>query len=121
MCRTGLSRRLIALVAAYGLALQAMLAGVGAPGAAFAAAICAPGHDWNSPGAPDIPVPPVPGRGSECPFCPLACSGSADLPPSGMPTAVRIYGAGAPMLPSPGAAPASRIVSRAGLARAPPV
>jgi hypothetical protein len=116
MFRTGLSRRLIALVAAYGLALQAMFAAVvvAAPGAAFASVICAPGHHWSPAGTRDTPAS---GHGCDCPFCPLV--GAAALP-SAVATMVRIYGAAAPMPPWRFAAPARPFVSRAGLARAPP-
>jgi hypothetical protein len=121
MLRTGVSRRLIALVAAYGLALQAMLAGVvvAAPDAAFPAVICAPDHHLNAVDTRDPPTLPAPGHGSDCPFCLLACGGSTTLP-SGVPTAVRFHGAAAPMPPWRSAAPASRVMPRAGLARAPP-
>jgi hypothetical protein len=121
MLRTGVSRRLIALVAAYGLALQAMLAGVvvAAPDAAFPAVICAPDHHSNAAGTGDPPALPAPGHGSNCPFCPLACGGSTTLP-STVPTAVSFASVAAPMPPWRSAAPASRVMSRAGLARAPP-
>jgi hypothetical protein len=118
MLRTGLSRRLIALVAAYGLALQAMLAAVivAAPGIGFASIICAPGHPSD---AGRTRQPPAPGHGCDCPLCPLAGSGAAALP-SALPATIRIYAAAAPMPPWRAAAPASRMVLRAGLARAPP-
>jgi hypothetical protein len=115
MFRTGLSRRLIALVAAYGLALQAMFAAVvvAAPSTAFAAVVCASDHHSNPAGTRD---PPAPGHECGCPFCPLA--GAALL--SAAATMVRLSGAAAPMPPWRFAAPARPFVSRAGLARAPP-
>jgi hypothetical protein len=118
MLRSGLSRRLIALVAAYGLALQAMLAAVvvAAPSTAFASVICAPDHPSNAGGTG---LPAAPGHGCDCPSCPLAGAGAAALP-SGVSATVRVYGAGAPMLPWHATAPVSRIAARAGLARAPP-
>jgi hypothetical protein len=116
MFRTGLSRRLIALVAAYGLALQAMFAAVvvAAPSTAFASVICAPDHHWTPGGTRDTPTP---GHGCDCPFCPLA---SAAALPCAAATMARISGAAAPMPPWRFAAPAKPFVSRAGLARAPP-
>ena len=45
MLRTGMPRRLIALVAAYGLVLQAMLSAVAAVAPAFDQVICAAGTD----------------------------------------------------------------------------
>jgi|SRR5580704_4021635 hypothetical protein len=117
MLRARLPRRLIALTAAYALALQTLLAAVVvlAPDAAFASVICASDH--LSQGTRDAPAPPAPGH--DCPFCPLAGASAAALPPCPA-TAVRVDGAGAPMRPSCGAVPARRLVTRAGLARAPP-
>ena|SRR5580704_4619357 len=117
MHRLGLPRRLIALVAAYGLALQTLLAAViaPAPDAAFASVICASDHGRDAGDTND--VPPTPGHGPCCPFCLLA--GPGPLPALAT-TTVRIDGAGAPMRPGRDAAPPPRPLARAGLARAPP-
>jgi hypothetical protein len=117
MFRARLPRRLIALAAAYALALQMLLAAVVvlAPDAAVASVICAPDHHWRGTG--DAPAPPLPSH--DCPFCPLAGAGAAALPPCGA-TAVRVDGAGATIRPLRDAVPATRAVARAGLARAPP-
>ena len=119
MLRTGLSRRLIALVAAYGLALQAMLAAVvvAAPGTAFASVICAPDHRSNAGGG--TRHDPAPGPECDCAFCPLAGAGPVALPTE-LPSPIRVYGNAAPMRAWRGTAPVGLAAPRAGLARAPP-
>ena len=116
MLRTGLSRRLIALVAAYGLALQALFAAVvvAAPSTAFASVICAPDHPSD---AGDTPHTPAPGHGCDCPFCPLAGAGAVALP-SGVVSPVRVYGTAPPLRSRRATEPANLATPRAGLARA---
>jgi hypothetical protein len=118
MFRTGLHRRLIALVAAYGLALQALLAAAVAlsPGAAAAAVICA---GERSGGAPQPDLPATPHHGIGCALCTLACAGGAALP-TNAPSVAPIAGSGTLMRQPHLAEPVVRSVARAGLARGPP-
>ncbi|HEY1544220.1 MAG TPA: hypothetical protein VGG01_17615 [Xanthobacteraceae bacterium] len=118
MFRTGLHRRLIALVAAYGLALQALLAAAVAlsPGAAAAAVICA---GERSGGASQSVPPATPHHGIGCALCTLACAGGAALP-TNAPSVARMADPGTVMRQPYLAEPVPRGVARAGLARGPP-
>ena len=116
MLRTGLPRRLIALVAAYGLALQAMLSAVAAVAPAFDQIICTAGRDA---GGTDTRHPSLPGHEPGCPLCPLACGGALALPRLDAVIAPPL-GFGVAIAAPAAAAPLVRIVCRAGLARAPP-
>jgi hypothetical protein len=117
MFRTALHRRLIALVAAYGLALQALLAGTVAlsPSAAIASVICA----GERSDAPQRELPASPHHGIDCTFCTLACAGGVALPTSA-PTIVPIARYGAAIEQPRFATPIVRSVVRAGFARGPP-
>jgi len=117
MFRTGLHRRLIALVAAYGLALQALLAVavVLSPDVGAAAVICA-GERGGGP-QPDLPA--APHHAISCALCTLACAGGAALPAS-TPTVAPIAGPGAAVRQPHLAGSPPRSVVRAGLARGPP-
>ena len=117
MFRAGLNRRLIALVAAYALALQTLFAVAASPLDPFASIICSIAH--ASPADP-APMLPPPGHRYGCAFCPLAGAGAVALPPSAA-TALPVEDASASMDPGHAAAPAAPAVARAGLARAPPV
>jgi len=117
MFRTGLPRRLIALVAAYGLALQAMLAAVAAVAPPLDQVICATGAGPH--GAADPKHPPAPGHQPGCMLCPLAC-GTALPGPSVDAVAACPIGAGVAIAVPPTAVALAPIVRRAGLARAPP-
>jgi len=116
MRRAGLHRRLVALVAAYAVALQGLLAAVAAvsPAHALDAVVCmaqAPAHAGHT--GREAP------RRPDCMLCPLAC-GSAVTPPTSAVRLVLIVAPGAPM-PAPRAdQPVARAMLRAGLARAPP-
>jgi hypothetical protein len=117
MFRTGLHRRLIALVAAYGLALQALLVGAAAlsPSVAATSVICA----GERSGGPQRELPAMPHHGIGCAFCTLACAGGVALPASA-PTIVPPIGYGAAMREPHLAGPIARSVVRAGFARGPP-
>jgi len=115
MLRTRIPRRLTALVAAYGLALQAMLAAVATVAPAFDPVICAAGR-----GAADPEHPPSPAHEPGCPLCPLACGGALALPSRDAAIAPPL-GFGTTIAAPAAASPLAGIVYRAGLARAPPV
>jgi hypothetical protein len=117
MLRTGLHRRLIALVAAYGVALQALLAGAVAfaPSAVAASVICA----GERPGGPQRELPATPHHGIDCAFCTLTCAGGVALPAS-LPSIAPIAGTGTALRQPHVASPIARSVVRAGLARGPP-
>ena len=117
MFRTGLNRRLIALVAAYGLALQALLVAAVAlsPDAAAASVICA----GERTGAPQRDLPAAPHRGIGCALCTLACAGGA-VPPASAATVAPTSGSGIAMRQPHPAGPIARRVVRAGFARGPP-
>jgi hypothetical protein len=117
MLRTGLHRRLIALVAAYGLALQALLATVVAlsPGAGATSVICAGERDRG----PQPELPAVPRHGIGCALCALACGGGAALP-TNPPTIALIAGPGTAMRHPQLVGSTARGVVRAGFARGPP-
>jgi hypothetical protein len=121
MLRSGIPRRLIALVAAYGLVLQAMLAAVAAVASPLDQVICAADTDPRS--ASDTPHPSLPGQlpGHEpgCPLCPLACGGALGLPHLDA-TVAPPLGFGIAMAMPAAASLVVPIVRRAGLARAPP-
>jgi hypothetical protein len=112
--RIGLHRRLVALVAAYGLVLQAMLSAFAVvPIAAAEAVICTAGT--SSHGGTD--APPVPHH-PDCTICPLACGGAA-VPPPAVAIVSTFHVSEAP--PARPVIPSVRpAVLRAGLARAPP-
>jgi hypothetical protein len=113
--RIGLRRRLVALAAAYGLALQALLSAFPVAAPALDPIICAAGAASHDGGT----APPAP-HGPDCTVCPLAC-GAAALPP---PLAARIavtFGTAATIRARPTERPPMLIVTRAGLARAPPL
>jgi len=117
MRRGGLHRRLVALVAAYAVALQGLLAAVAAvsPARALDAVICsaqASAHAGHEGGH----APPL---RPDCTFCPLAC-GAAAPPPASAARLVLIVAPGAPMPAPRPDRPVGRGVLRAGLARAPP-
>lgn len=117
MFRTGIPRRLIALVAAYGLALQAMLAAVAAVTPALDQIICA--ADTDPGGAGDTRHLPTPGHEPGCPLCPLVCGGVAALPRVDVASAPSPgFSAIAP--PPPMFVHVKPVVARAGLSRAPP-
>jgi len=119
MSRASLHRRLVALVAAYGVALQGLFAAVAAvsPAAALDAVVC-PAPASAPAGHAGGGAPP---HRPDCPFCPLAC-GSAVTPPPPAASLVLIAAVGdvMPAMPQPQQRPMSRIVLRDGLARAPP-
>ncbi len=116
MFRTGLHRRLIALVAAYGLALQALLVAAVAlsPDVAAASVICA-----GERSGPQRDLPAAPRHGIGCALCTLACAGGAPLPASA-PTIAPIAGSGTAMRQPSLAGPIARGAVRAGFARGPP-
>jgi hypothetical protein len=121
MFRPGTHRRLIALVAAYGLALQALLSVVVAvsPAAEFGAIICSAGAHPGG-GAADDQLPPSPGHRIGCPVCALGCAGAA--PPVGSDAASVIlwFTSSKVAREWPAVAPGARLFARVGLARAPP-
>jgi hypothetical protein len=126
MRRARLHRRLIALIAAYGLALQALLSAfaVVSPAAAldlFAIdpIICATGAHPGG-GESDGSLPARPGHDVGCALCPLGCGGAlaAAWPDARVSLTVHIITA----VPQPRmAAAVARVGIRTGLARAPPV
>lgn len=117
MIRTGLHRRLIALVAAYALALQALLGAVVAlsPGAAAASVICA----GERAGGSQRDLPAAPHHDIGCALCALACAGGAALP-TNVPAVAPMVGAGPRMRQPQLAGSVARSVVRAGSARGPP-
>jgi DUF2946 family protein len=121
MPRVHLHRRLIALIAAYGLALQALLSAFGAvsPAMALDSIICAADGDLRG-GGEGGPIPSRPGHESGCAICPLACGGAAPAAWSdaGIGLTFRV---GVAIAPPRTAAPVGRVFFRSGLARAPPV
>jgi len=117
MRRAGLHRRLVALVAAYAVALQGLLAAIAAvsPARALDAVVCT-AQALEHSGHQDGRAPPRP----DCTLCPLACA-SAVVPPASAARLVLILAPGDPM-PTPRAErPVARAMLRAGLARAPPL
>jgi hypothetical protein len=119
--RAGLGHRLIALVAAYALALQTLLAAgvVASPGDAFASTICSSGHARGAADTPAPPAPPASRHGLGCAFCPLACAGALAPPPGGA-VALHRDDVRAPTGAWSVAVPVAHAIVRAGLARAPP-
>lgn len=117
MFRTGLHRRLIALVAAYGLALQALLAVVVvlSPDAAAMSVICA----GERGGAPARDLPATPHHGFGCALCALACAGGA-TPPASASAVAPIAGFASTIWHPQWAASIARGIVRAGFARGPP-
>jgi len=119
MSRANLHRRLVALIAAYGVALQGLFAAVAAvaPSAALDPIVCAApasaptGHTTGGHGPP---------HGLDCTSCPLAC-GSAVTPPPPDASLARFAAAGDAVPAMPPERPVARVVLRAGLARAPPL
>jgi hypothetical protein len=118
MFRTGLHRRLIALVAAYGLALQALLAAAVAlsPDAAARSVICAGERAGGT--QREMPAAPL-HHGVGCALCTLACAGGA-VPPASVPTVAPIACPGMAMRPPHVASSISRGVVHGGFARGPP-
>jgi hypothetical protein len=116
--RISLRRRVVALVAAYALALQGLLAAfvAVAPSTSLDPVICTAGAPAH--GADGHDAPPVVPHGPDCPICPLACAGAAVLPP----VAAVVAAVAADMAPPPQPVATSfrPAVLRAGLARAPP-
>jgi hypothetical protein len=120
MPRTCPPRRLVALIAAYGLALQALLS-------AFAAVVPAGALDWvvcsadgqARGGEGDRNDSPAPGHGPDCAVCPLVCGSAAPLPSSDI-QVVLMLGSGAALPEQHLAGLVAPAVIHAGLARAPP-
>jgi hypothetical protein len=118
MFQRSIHRRLVALVAAYALALQGLLLTVVSsvsPALAPSAAICSsatPSH--GEPGRKG------PVHRSDCPGCALACGGAAMLP-SRAASLILAFGPSEAMRALPASAPVARAQLHAGLARAPPV
>lgn len=110
-------RRLIALVAAYGLALQTTLAAIAAVAPTFDQVICAADNDPR--GGADTEHPSPPGHERGCPLCPLACGGAPVLPRLDA-TIAPPLGFGAAIAAPASTVSLARIFHRAGLARAPP-
>jgi DUF2946 family protein len=117
MFRTGLNRRLIALVAAYALALQALLVGAVAlsPATAAAVVICR----GASIGGTQRDLPAAPHHDVGCALCTLACAGSAALP-ANVPTVAPIAGPGTALRQPHHGGSLARAIVRAGSARGPP-
>lgn len=117
MVHRGIHRRLVALVAAYALALQGLLTVFSSVSPALApnAEICStatPSH--GEPGRKG------PVHRPDCPLCVLACSGAAMLP-SRAASLIPAFGPSEAMRALPADAPVARAPVHAGLARAPPV
>jgi len=117
MFRTGLHRRLIALVAAYALALQALLVGAAAfsPATMAAGVIC----EGARSGAPGRDLPAAPHHDVGCALCTLACAGSAALP-ANAPTIGPIAGPGTALRQPHHGGVLAHAIMRAGSARGPP-
>jgi hypothetical protein len=126
MRRARLHRRLIALVAAYGLALQALLSAFAAVAPADALdlvtldpIVCAGGpHPEGGEGGESLPARSR--HDSGCALCPLGCGGAlpAAWPDAGMVGVLHVVA----VTPRPRmSVPPARGVIRTGLARAPPV
>jgi hypothetical protein len=116
MIRAGLHRRLIALAAAYALALQALIAVAAVTAPSLGAVLCSSDHRSPGQGGRDAPAP---AHELACAFCPFAGPDAAPLPEA-VAIAVRFDPAPAARAAWRAAAPAIRVVLRAGLARAPP-
>ncbi|HEY2135679.1 MAG TPA: DUF2946 family protein [Xanthobacteraceae bacterium] len=114
-----LGRRLVALVAAYGLALQVLLSGfvTASPAGAI---ICTADHAGAAAGAVDTNPFHLPGHPDACAVCALACGAAAPAPSGDAGIAPMQAAAEAVPAPRPAAAVRHAMV-RAGLARAPPV
>jgi hypothetical protein len=117
MVHRTIHRRLVALVAAYALAVQGLLTVFSSVSPALApnAAICStatPSH--GEPGRKG------PSHRPDCPGCALACSGAAMLP-SRAASLFPAFGPSEAMRVLPASAPVARAQVHAGLARAPPV
>lgn len=117
MVHRSIHRRLVALVAAYALALQGLLTVFWSVSPALApnAAICStatPSH--GEPGRKG------PVHRPDCPGCALACSGAAMLPARAA-SLIVAFGPSEAMRALPASAPVGRVPVHAGLARAPPV
>jgi len=109
------ARPVLALVAAYAVALQAILLAAGSPVAGAGAAICSPLHTGGPPTAPAQ-------HGPDClAACLACCCGAAALPPPG--TAVIDLAGPAPAVPAAfEAVPALRLAATgAHRSRAPPL
>jgi len=116
MLRRTTARRLIALVAAYALALQAIVAALALGAPAVAGIICAtPAHG----GADRAPTPVAPGHDLGCSICPLACASTLAPPPHAA-TIAWHADAGEKIAPPAWSRPSLRAPARSGLARAPP-
>ena len=116
--RFRLHRRLVAVVAAYGLALHGLLSAIAGAVPPLDPVLCAasvPGHGGVGR---DAPPPSHWPDGANCGMCPLVCGGTAMTPPAA--TIVPVLVSGEAQLPQPvGAAPRAA-PPRGGLARAPP-
>jgi hypothetical protein len=114
MWRAGFHRRLMALAAAYAVALQGMLAAV-APAPTLDTAVCtaeSSAHGGNAGGHAPVPR-------ADCTLCPLACGSAVTPPPP--PARLALHVAAGDTMPAPRPdMPVKRVVQRAGLARAPP-
>lgn len=116
MVHRSIHRRLVALVAAYALALQGLLTAFSvSPALAPNTAICS--TVTPSKGEPSRKGPV---HHSDCPDCALACGGAAMLPPRAA-SLILAFGPGEAMRVLPTSAPVARVPVHAGLARAPPV
>jgi hypothetical protein len=120
MLGADLHRRLIAVVAAYGLALQTVLSAVAAvpAGLEHASIICSAEQHRPAVGITDRLPPPTDHR-SGCLMCPLLCAGAIDLPRTQTVLAVALVFSATIASTHADAVNANTFV-RAGLARAPP-
>ena len=115
MFHRSIHRRLIALVAAYALALQGLLTVFALVSLEPNSAICStttPSHGETGGKGP-VHRP-------DCPGCALVCGGAAMLPPRAA-SLILTFGPGEAMRGLSASAPVARAPVHAGLARAPPV
>ncbi len=116
MVRRGIHRRLVALAAAYALALHGLVVALAPPSAApaFAAPLCSQQAAYGGGAGKRLPA-----HDPDCTVCPLACASAVPLPTVDVSLAppMRIGGR---LLAPWRAAPVVRPVVQAGLARGPP-
>lgn len=117
MSRRGVHRRLVALLAAYGLALHGLLStfAAGSPVLAFDAPLCSHASAEQHGGSGKR----LPAHDSACTLCPFMCGTAGPLPSFDAKLALPVLTGAAP-LPARPAVPVARAVVHAGLARAPP-
>lgn len=115
MFQRSIHRRLVALVAAYALALQGLLTVFSLVSLGPDSAICSTTTPSHGEAGGKGPV-----HRPDCPGCALVCGGAGMLPGRAA-SLILTFGPGEAMRVLPAGAPVARAPVHAGLARAPPV